>query len=170
MGGGGWSGSMRPQGDSDSIPAIHAALDHGMRWIDTAALYGLGHSEEIVRALAPGSTRPYGFTKCERVCDDQGRIGVWLKASSVRRECEASLRRLKSDVIDLFQIHWPEPDEDIGRGMDRTCPIVRGRKGSLHWRLAFQRLARKKSCPTLIKATSVSSFTRGCPQVFSPAK
>lgn len=117
MGGGGWSGSMGPQDDGDSIPAIHAALDHGMNWIDTAALYGLGHSEEIVaRALAGRSTRPYVFTKCERVWDDQGRIGASLKASSVRRECEASLRRLKSDVIDLYQIHWPEPDEDIEEG------------------------------------------------------
>ncbi len=117
MGGGGWSGSMGPQDDGDSIPAIHAALDRGMNWIDTAALYGLGHSEEIVaRALAGRSNRPYVFTKCERVWDDQGRIGASLKASSVRRECEASLRRLKSDVIDLYQIHWPEPDEDIEEG------------------------------------------------------
>jgi aryl-alcohol dehydrogenase-like predicted oxidoreductase len=117
MGGGGWSGSMGPQDDADSIPAIHAALDHGMNWIDTAALYGLGHSEEIVAlALAGRSTRPYVFTKCERVWDDQGRIGASLKASSVRRECEASLRRLKLDAIDLYQIHWPEPDEDIEEG------------------------------------------------------
>jgi aryl-alcohol dehydrogenase-like predicted oxidoreductase len=117
MGGGGWSGSMGPQDDADSIPAIHAALDHGMNWIDTAALYGLGHSEEVVAlALAGRSTRPYVFTKCERVWDDQGRIGASLKASSVRRECEASLRRLKADAIDLYQIHWPEPDEDIEEG------------------------------------------------------
>lgn len=117
MGGGGWSGSMGPQDDNDSIPAIHAALDHGMNWIDTAALYGLGHSEEIVaRALAGRSPRPYVFTKCERVWDDEGRIGASLKASSIRRECEASLRRLKCDVIDLYQIHWPEPDVDIEEG------------------------------------------------------
>jgi aryl-alcohol dehydrogenase-like predicted oxidoreductase len=117
IGGGGWTGSMGPQNDSDSIPAIHAALDHGMNWIDTAALYGLGHSEEMVaRALAGRSPRPYVFTKCERVWDEEGRIGVSLKASSLRRECEASLRRLKSDVLDLYQIHWPEPDEDIEEG------------------------------------------------------
>lgn len=117
IGGGGWTGSMGPQNDSDSIPAIHAALDHGMNWIDTAALYGLGHSEEMVaRALAGRAPRPYLFTKCERVWDERGRIGVSLKASSIRRECQASLRRLKSDVIDLYQIHWPEPDEDIEEG------------------------------------------------------
>jgi aryl-alcohol dehydrogenase-like predicted oxidoreductase len=117
IGGGGWSGSMGPQDDSDSIPAIHAALDHGINWIDTAALYGLGHSEEMVaRALSGRSPRPYVFTKCERVWDEKGRIGGSLKANSIRRECEGSLRRLKIDVIDLYQIHWPEPDADIEEG------------------------------------------------------
>ncbi|MFY9743624.1 MAG: aldo/keto reductase [Candidatus Sulfotelmatobacter sp.] len=117
IGGGGWAGSMGPQNDSDSIAAIHAALDRGMNWIDTAALYGLGHSEEIVaRALAGRPSRPYLFSKCERVWDEAGNIGASLKASSIRRECEASLRRLKSDVIDLYQVHWPEPDEDIEEG------------------------------------------------------
>jgi aryl-alcohol dehydrogenase-like predicted oxidoreductase len=117
IGGGGWAGSMGPQDDGDSIPAIHAALDHGMNWIDTAALYGLGHSEEMVaRAITGCSPRPYVFTKCERVWDEKGRIGASLKAGSIRGECEGSLRRLKIDVIDLYQIHWPEPDEDIEEG------------------------------------------------------
>jgi aryl-alcohol dehydrogenase-like predicted oxidoreductase len=117
MGGGGWNGSMGPQSDSDSIPAIHAALDHGLNWIDTAALYGLGHSEEIVAQALRGRTpRPYVFTKCERVWDSRGEIGASLKAESIRRECESSLRRLQTDVIDLYQIHWPEPDEDIEEG------------------------------------------------------
>lgn len=117
IGGGGWNGSMGPQNDNDSVPAIHAALDHGINWIDTAALYGLGHSEEMIaRALEARTVRPYVFTKCERVWDSNGRIGASLKANSIRRECEASLRRLKIDVIDLYQIHWPEPDEDIEEG------------------------------------------------------
>ena len=117
IGGGGWNGSMGPQNESDSIPAIHAALDHGLNWIDTAALYGLGHSEEVVaRALEDRRSRPYVFTKCERVWDADGRIGASLQAKSVRRECEASLRRLRTDVIDLYQIHWPEPEEDIEEG------------------------------------------------------
>lgn len=117
IGGGGWNGSMGPQNESDSIPAIHAALDHGLNWIDTAALYGLGHSEEIVaRALQGRTPRPYVFTKCERVWNAQGDIGASLKAYSIRRECEASLRRLRTDVIDLYQIHWPEPDADIEEG------------------------------------------------------
>ena len=117
IGGGGWNGSMGPQNDSDSIPAIHAALDHGLNWIDTAALYGLGHSEEMVaRAIQGRTPKPYIFTKCERVWDNDGNIGACLKAESVRRECEDSLRRLKIDVIDLYQIHWPEPDRDIEEG------------------------------------------------------
>jgi aryl-alcohol dehydrogenase-like predicted oxidoreductase len=108
---------MGPQNDRDSIPAIHAALDHGLNWVDTAALYGLGHSEEMVaRALKGRTPRPYVFTKCERVWDDRGAIGTCLKAASVRRECEDSLRRLQTDSIDLYQIHWPEPDEDIEEG------------------------------------------------------
>ena len=117
IGGGGWNGSMGPQNDTDSIPAIHAALDHGLNWIDTAALYGLGHSEEMIaRALKGRTPRPYVFTKCERVWDAQGSIGACLKVESIRRECEDSLRRLQTDVIDLYQIHWPEPDEDIEEG------------------------------------------------------
>ena len=88
-----------------------------MNWIDTAAVYGLGHSEEIVaRALEGRTNRPYVFTKCSLVWDEKRRIGHCLKAESVRRECEASLKRLKIDAIDLYQIHWPMPDEDIEEG------------------------------------------------------
>jgi aryl-alcohol dehydrogenase-like predicted oxidoreductase len=117
IGGGGWMGSMGPQNEGDSIPAIHAALGHGMNWIDTAALYGLGHSEEVVAAALKGrNPRPYVFTKCERVWDSKGSVGASLKPESIRKECEGSLRRLKTDVIDLYQIHWPEPDEDIEEG------------------------------------------------------
>jgi aryl-alcohol dehydrogenase-like predicted oxidoreductase len=117
IGGSGWNGSMGPQNEDDSIPAIHAALDYGLNWIDTAALYGLGHSEEVVaRALEGRTPRPYVFTKCERVWDAKGSVGASLKANSVRRECEDSLRRLRTDVIDLYQIHWPEPEEDIEEG------------------------------------------------------
>ncbi len=117
MGGGGWQWSWGPQDDDDSIAAIHEALDHGINWIDTAAVYGLGHSEEVVaRALQGWSNRPYVFTKAERVWDENGNISGSLKAASIRKEVEASLRRLQVDVIDLYQIHWPEPDEDIEEG------------------------------------------------------
>jgi len=117
MGGGGWAFSWGPQDDKESIDAIHAAFDAGINWIDTAAVYGLGHSEEVVgRAVQGRSNRPYVFTKCERVWNSEGKISPSLKADSIRRECEASLRRLKVDAIDLYQIHWPEPDAELEEG------------------------------------------------------
>lgn len=117
IGGSGWNGSMGPQNETDSIPAIHAALDHGLNWIDTAALYGLGHSEEVVaRAIQNRIPKPYIFTKCERTWDGGGNVGANLKAASIRRECEDSLKRLRVEAIDLYQIHWPEPDKDIEEG------------------------------------------------------
>src|SRR5882724_9912584 len=126
IGGSGWSGSMGPQNEEDSIPAIHAALDRGLNWIDTAALYGLGHSEQVVaRALEGRTPRPYVFTKCEKVWDAEGAVGSCLKADSIRRECEASLRRLRTDTIDLYQIHWPDPDEDIEEGWAELAVLQR---------------------------------------------
>src|ERR1700690_3197534 len=109
MGGGDWAFGWGPQDDAQSIAAIHAALDGGVNWIDTAAVYGLGHSEEVVaRSLEGRANRPYVFTKRELVWNEKREIGRSLKADSIRRECENSLRRLKVDVIDLYQIHWPE--------------------------------------------------------------
>lgn len=117
MGGGGWAVSWGPQDDKDSIAAIHEALDHGVNWIDTAAVYGLGHSEEAVAKAIESRPRdhhhPYVFTKCSRVWDGQGKISSSLKAASIRAECEASLRRLKLEQIDLYQVHWPDPDPEI---------------------------------------------------------
>jgi aryl-alcohol dehydrogenase-like predicted oxidoreductase len=106
--GGDWQFGWGPQDDAQSIAAIHRALELGMNWIDTAPAYGLGHSEEVVaRALARWKgKRPYIFTKCGMVWNDQGKIDYSLRAESVRHECEASLRRLKTDAIDLYQIHW----------------------------------------------------------------
>jgi len=117
IGGGGWEFAWGGQDDSDSVAAIREALDTGINWIDTAAVYGLGHSEEIVaRALEGVRNRPYIFTKCSMVWDERRQIGHSLKAASIRRECEASLRRLRVDAIDLYQIHWPDPDQDIEEG------------------------------------------------------
>jgi len=117
IGGAGWEWGWGPQDDAESIAAIRTALEMGVNWIDTAAVYGLGRSEKIVaRALEGISPRPYVFTKCERTWDEQGNVGGRLKADSVRRECEDSLRRLGVDVIDLYQVHWPQPDEDIEEG------------------------------------------------------
>jgi aryl-alcohol dehydrogenase-like predicted oxidoreductase len=119
MGGGGWAFSWGPQDDEASCRAIHRALDAGLNWIDTAAVYGLGHAEEVVaRALAGVSPKPYVFTKCGRIWDETGKIGKCLRRESIRRECEASLRRLQTEVIDLYQIHWPEPDEEVEEGWE----------------------------------------------------
>ncbi len=114
IGGGGWQFGWGPQDDNESIEAIRTALDNGINWIDTAAIYGLGHSEEVVAKAVEGRpNRPYIFTKCERVWDEHGKITGRLKRDSILKECESSLRRLKLDVIDLYQIHWPQPDEDV---------------------------------------------------------
>ena len=114
MGGNGWQFGWGPQDDDQSIAAIHAALDRGINWIDTAAIYGLGHSEEVVaRALQGRSHKPYVFTKCGIVWNERRETSRTINPDSIRREVEASLRRLKMDVIDLYQIHWPEPDREV---------------------------------------------------------
>ena len=124
VGGSGWAAGWGPQDDEESVGAIRRALELGVNWIDTAAVYGLGHSEEIVaRALEGVSERPYVFTKCSMVWDENGEIGHSLKAESVKRECENSLRRLRTDAIDLYQIHWPNPDEEIEEGWSAMAEL-----------------------------------------------
>ncbi len=124
VGGGGYQFGWGPQDDEQSIAAINHALDLGINWIDTAAVYGLGHAEEVVaRALKGRSERPYIFTKCERVWNERGEVTGSLKAQSIRRECENSLRRLQVDVIDLYQVHWPEPDSDIEEGWSAMAEL-----------------------------------------------
>lgn len=124
MGGGGWAYGWGPQNDQDSIAAIHAALDAGINWIDTAAVYGLGHSEEVIaRALHGRSNRPHIFTKCGLTWTAAGEIRRTLKADSIRREAEASLRRLQVDVIDLYQIHWPDPDRDVEEAWETLAAL-----------------------------------------------
>ena len=132
MGGAGWAFAWGPQDDDESIEAIHAALDHGVNWIDTAAVYGLGHSEEVVaRALEGRPNKPYVFTKCARAWNEKREIQKVLKRDSVRQECENSLRRLKVDVIDLYQIHWPEPDEDVEEGWETLARLKE--EGKVRW-------------------------------------
>ena len=132
MGGGGWAFAWGPQDDDASIAAIHAALDLGMNWIDTAPVYGLGHSEEVVgRALKGRSDRPYVFTKCERQWDDKGNILRSLKRETILRECEDSLRRLGIDAIDLYQIHWPDPDQDLEEGWAACAELQKA--GKVRW-------------------------------------
>ncbi|SPE36965.1 Aldo/keto reductase [Candidatus Sulfopaludibacter sp. SbA6] len=132
MGGGGWKFAWGPQDDTQSVAAIHEALDRGVNWIDTAAVYGLGHSEEVVaRALEGRSNRPYVFTKCERTWNEEGEIRGSLKAGSVRKECENSLRRLRVDSIDLYQIHWPDPDPDLEEGWTELARLKEA--GKVRW-------------------------------------
>ncbi len=132
MGGSGWKFSWGEQDDADSAAAIRAALDAGVNWIDTAAIYGLGHSEEVVgRTLKSVKNKPYIFTKCERRWNEKGDISPSLKAASIRKECEDSLRRLQVDVIDLYQVHWPEPDQDIEEGWTEMARLKE--EGKVRW-------------------------------------
>ena len=112
MGGEKWAYGWGPQDDEASIATIRHALDQGINWVDTAAVYGLGHAEEVVeRALRGLANRPYVFTKCGQVWDEQNRMGQTvqnLQPQSIRRECEASLQRLRIERIDLYQFHWPD--------------------------------------------------------------
>ena len=135
IGGSGWQFAWGSQEDSDSIAAIHRSLELGVNWIDTAAVYGLGHSEEVVaRALKGWSgPRPYVFTKCGLRWDDKGNVLKVLKADSIRREIEDSLRRLSVDVIDLYQIHWP-PDPDSSELEEGWSTLVDlKREGKVRW-------------------------------------
>jgi aryl-alcohol dehydrogenase-like predicted oxidoreductase len=117
IGGGGWEFGWGPQQDDESIAAIHRALELGVNWIDTAAAYGFGRSEEIVgRALRGLPERPYVFTKSSLLDDGTRHVRHVLKRDSILREAEGSLQRLGVDAIDLYQIHWPIPDEDIEEG------------------------------------------------------
>jgi len=135
VGGSGWQFAWGSQDDNDSIAAIHRSLELGVNWIDTAAVYGLGHSEEIVgRALKSWSgPRPYVFTKCGLRWDAKGQVQKVLGADSIRREVEDSLRRLSVDVIDLYQIHWP-PDPDspqLEEGWSTLADLKR--EGKVRW-------------------------------------
>jgi len=135
IGGAGWEFAWGAQDDADSIAAIHRALELGVNWIDTAAVYGLGHSEEVVSvALKEWSgARPYVFTKCILTWDDHGKINQVFRANSIRRECDASLRRLKVSTIDLYQIHWPPADN--GPGLEEAWQTLASlqKEGKVRW-------------------------------------
>lgn len=132
--GGPWQFGWSAQDDGDSVAAIHRALEMGINWIDTAAIYGLGHSEEVVaKALAGwGGERPYVFTKCGMIWDKDGKVDYSLKADSIRRECENSLRRLKLEMIDLYQIHWPaDAIEETVEGWNEMAQLQE--EGKIRW-------------------------------------
>jgi aryl-alcohol dehydrogenase-like predicted oxidoreductase len=135
IGGSGWQFGWGSQDDNDSISAIHRSLELGVNWIDTAAVYGLGHSEEVVaRALKSWSgPRPYVFTKCGLRWDAKGNVKKVLSPDSIRREVEDSLRRLSLDTIDLYQIHWPpDPDSpELEEGWSALASLQR--QGKVRW-------------------------------------
>jgi len=135
IGGSGWQFAWGAQDDNESIAAIHHSLELGVNWIDTAAVYGLGHSEEVVgRALRDWrGYRPYVFTKCGLRGDAKGEVQKVLSADSIRGEVEDSLRRLSVDAIDLYQIHWP-PDPDsaaLEEGWSTLADLKR--EGKVRW-------------------------------------
>ncbi len=126
MGGGGWDWGWGPQDDDESIATVHRALDSGVNWIDTAPVYGFGHSEEVVgRAIAGIRDEVMIATKCSLVWEEGAKASIGrLKAESIRQEVEDSLRRLKTDYIDLYQIHWPNPDEDIEEAWSTIADLI----------------------------------------------
>ncbi len=127
--GGIWEWGWGAQEDAASIRTIHRALERGVDWIDTAPVYGLGHSEDVVaRALRETSYRPRVFTKCGLIWNDKGHVSHHLKRASIEREVDDSLRRLGADVIDLYQVHWPNPDEDVEEALEALEELrVRGK-------------------------------------------
>jgi aryl-alcohol dehydrogenase-like predicted oxidoreductase len=135
IGGAGYDFGWGPQEDADSIAAIHRALELGVNWIDTAAVYGIGHSEEVVgRALKTWrGVRPHIFTKCAMRWDAQGRVTKVHKRDSILKECDDSLRRLQTDVIDLYQIHWPP--EDNGPDVEESWQAMADlqQQGKVRW-------------------------------------
>lgn len=132
VGGGDWKFAWGPQDDNDSIAAIRRALDLGINWIDTAAVYGLGHSEEVVAmAVKDSGHKPYIFTKCSLRWHADRSIYHSLKAGSVAEELEASLRRLRVDTIDLYQVHWPIPEDEIEEGWEALARLRE--QGKIRW-------------------------------------
>jgi aryl-alcohol dehydrogenase-like predicted oxidoreductase len=132
IGGGDWKFAWGPQDDNESIAAIRRALDLGINWIDTAAVYGLGHSEEIVAKAVKGTPhRPYIFTKCSRRWNPDGSIYSALKPGSLEQELDDSLRRLGVDTIDLYQIHWPAPEEDLEAAVEALSHFRQ--QGKIRW-------------------------------------
>jgi len=136
IGGTGYEFAWGQQDDEDSIAAIHRALQLGVNWIDSAPVYGMGHSEEVVaRALENWKgPRPYVFTKCVLRWDDQGKVHQDFSAASIRQECEDSLRRLQVKTIDLYQMHWPPSDdsrEKLAEAWNTMADLKR--EGKVRW-------------------------------------
>lgn len=124
--GGPWQYGWGPQDDDEAIAAVLAALETGINWIDTAPAYGLGHSEELIReALKQKSEKPIIATKCGILWNEKKEKVTCLKRESIREECHASLKRLGIEVIDLYQMHWPDPDEDVEQAWEEMTKLCR---------------------------------------------
>lgn len=135
IGGSGWDFAWGHQEDADSIAAIHRSLELGVNWIDTAAVYGVGHSEEVVAKVLKDcrGARPYIFTKCVLRWDDKGRVSPNHSSASIRQECEDSLRRLQTDTIDLYQMHWPPSDNGPGLEEAWQTMVALQKQGKVRW-------------------------------------
>jgi aryl-alcohol dehydrogenase-like predicted oxidoreductase len=133
IGGGNWEFAWGPQDDQESIEAIHRALDLGVNWIDTAAIYGLGHSEEVVASAVKSHSgpKPLIFTKCSMRWHEDRSIYRSLKAASLAEELDGSLRRLGVETIDLYQVHWPNPEEEIEEGWEALARFKE--QGKIRW-------------------------------------
>jgi aryl-alcohol dehydrogenase-like predicted oxidoreductase len=127
--GGPWEFGWGPQDDNDSIKAVLESLETGVNWLDTAPIYGCGHSEEIIgKTLKQTSQKPFIATKCSLVWNEKREKISCLKTKSILAECDASLKRLGAEVIDLYQMHWPEPDEDLEEGYEAMAKCVKAGK------------------------------------------
>jgi len=128
-GGEGWKFAWGPQDDNETINAVNASLDCGINWVDTAPAYGLGHAETVLgKAIKGRRDKVYIFTKCGRVWDDKGNLSAVLYKESILKECEESLKRLGTDYIDLYQIHWPQPDDKIEEAWEAIAGLVKAGK------------------------------------------
>ena len=171
IGGGGWEAGWGPQDDDESVAAIVHALEQGVNWIDTAAAYGFGHSERIVGRVLDGvAERPYVFTKGSLLEGPGRRIVHNLKRDSLIREAEASLERLGIDAIDLYQIHWPDPEADIAEGWSALAELKeRGWCATLACRTstsssfpASSRSRPSRPCSRPTRSSRGKSKTRSC--------
>jgi aryl-alcohol dehydrogenase-like predicted oxidoreductase len=160
VGGTGYEYAWGSQSDQDSIDAIHRALELGINWIDTAPAYGMGHSEEVVaQALAEWSgAQPYVFTKCTLHWDEHGKIFKDLKPQAIRQECEDSLRRLKVEAIDLYQIHWPTDDAAETDGAWQTLADLQ-KEGKVRWiGVSNFEVAQLRAAMAIARVTSLQPF------------
>ena len=154
IGGGNWAFAWGHQDDGEAISAIKRAVEVGMNWIDTAAVYGLGHSEELVgKAISGMQNKPYIFTKCGLVWDEHRKTSQNLKAGSIRKECENSLRRLGVEVIDLYQVHWPV-EEDIEEAWEMLARLKD--EGKVRWiGVSNYNISQMKKCQAIAPVSSL---------------